>query len=135
MYSVLADSCLLIHTFFIAFVVLGFVLIVVGIGRSWSWIENFWFRLSHLLAIVSVAVMAWLGKLCPLTILESRLREAADEAAYPASFVQYWMQRLIYYDIPLWVFSIVYTAFAILVMITWIVRPPRWSLNDRQDLK
>jgi len=30
------------------------------------------------------------------------------------------------YDLPLWVFATGYTAFAALILITWIVWPPRW---------
>ncbi|UCF95439.1 MAG: DUF2784 domain-containing protein [Desulfobacterales bacterium] len=125
MYGVLADIILLIHALFIAFVVFGFILIIAGIVRRWFWIENFWFRLIHLVAIGTVAAMAWCGEICPLTVWESRLREAAGGDAYPGTYVQYWLQRLIYYNFPPWVFVLGYTVFAALVLLTWIAKPPR----------
>ena len=125
MYRILADFILVIHTVFVAFVVLGLILIIAGIFRRWAWIENFWFRLGHLGAIGTVAGLAWSGKICPLTMWESRLREAAGGAAYSGTFVQYWLQKLIFYDFPPRVFTLAYTAFAALVLITWLVMPPK----------
>ena len=53
-----------------------------------------------------------------LTILDGR--------GYPGTFVGYYLQKVIYYDFPIWVFAIIYTVFAALVLITWIIWPPRW---------
>ena len=121
-----ADIILILHALFIAFVVLSFILILVGIVRQWHWTGNFWFRISNLLAIGIVAVNAWLGKICPLTIWENELREAAGGNVYPGTFVGYYLQKVIYYDFPLWVFATGYTALAALVLIMWIIWPPRW---------
>ena len=124
--AVWADIILFLHALFIAFVVLSIILIVVGIVRQWRWTGSFWFRAANLLAIGIVAVNAWFGKICPLTILENELREAADGNVYPATFVGYYLQKVIYYDFPLWVFALGYTLLAALVLITWIIWPPRW---------
>jgi hypothetical protein len=125
MHSVWADIILFLHALFIAFVVLSFILIVVGIVRQWHWTGSFWFRAANLLAIGIVAVNAWLGRICPLTIWENELREAAGGNVYPGSFVGYYLQKVIYYDFPLWVFATGYTAFALLILIMWIIWPPR----------
>jgi hypothetical protein len=125
MYRILADIILVIHTAFVAFVVLGFILIIAGMFRRWAWIENFWFRLGHIGAIGTVAALAWGGKICPLTLWESRSREAAGGAAYYGTFVQYWLQKLIFYDFPPRVFTLAYTAFAALVLIAWLAKPPK----------
>ena len=127
MYSLLADIILIVHTLFILFVVLGFVLIVIGLVRDWRWVLNFWFRLAHILAIGVVTVQTVCGNYCPLTLWETQLRQAAGERFYSTSFVQYWIQRLIYYDVPLWIFSIVYGVFTLLVLFAWMVRPPKLS--------
>jgi hypothetical protein len=40
---------------------------------------------------------------------------------YPGTFVGYYLQKVIYYDFPIWVFAIVYTVFVALVLVTWII--------------
>ncbi|MHC4331765.1 MAG: DUF2784 domain-containing protein, partial [Planctomycetota bacterium] len=105
MYQLLADIILVIHALLIAFVLVGFVLVVVGILLKWSWIANFWFRVVHLGCIGFVVAKTWLGQLCPLTVWESDLREAAGGAGYSSSFVEYWLHELIFYDFPSWVFT------------------------------
>lgn len=115
-YQVLADAVLLLHFGVVLFVVLGLPAIVIGNKLGWSWANRFRWRLAHLLAIGVVALQAWLGQYCPLTILESSLRERADQAAYASSFVEHWVQRLLYYEAPLWVFAALYTGFGLLVV-------------------
>ncbi|MBT2991003.1 MAG: DUF2784 domain-containing protein [Candidatus Thiodiazotropha sp. (ex Ctena orbiculata)] len=125
-YLFAADAILLIHFLFVAFVVFGLVAIYIGHGLSWVWIRNFWFRIVHLVCIAIVVVQSWIGVLCPLTIWEMRLREKAGEDSYTGSFIQHWLQRILYYEAPDWVFLLVYTVFGIIVIASWfIVRPIR----------
>jgi hypothetical protein len=124
-YQLLADAVLLLHFAVIVFVVGGLAAVLVGNAAGWRWVNDWWFRLAHLLAIVVVVVQSWLGQHCPLTILESWLRVQAGAQAYQQSFIEHWLQRIIYYDIPLWVFTLVYTVFAALVMLAWWRYPPR----------
>ena len=49
-----ADIILLLHVLFVAFVVIGLLLIFIGKIRYWLWIRNPWFRLIHLAAIAVV---------------------------------------------------------------------------------
>ncbi|MEE8306228.1 MAG: DUF2784 domain-containing protein, partial [Gammaproteobacteria bacterium] len=71
-----------------------------------------------------VVLQAWLGVLCPLTRIEVVLRARAGEAVYSGSFIAYWVERLLYYDAPPWVFSSLYTVFGVLVIASWLwVRP------------
>jgi hypothetical protein len=124
-YQLLADAVLLLHFAVIVFVVGGLMVVLAGNAAGWSWVNGWWFRLAHLLAIGVVVVQSWLGQLCPLTILESWLRVQAGAQAYQQSFIEHWVQRIIYYDIPLWVFTLLYTAFAALVVLAWWRYPPR----------
>ena len=124
-YRITADLILAVHTSFVLFVVLGLVLILVGGALGWSWVRHPWFRLGHLLAIVFVAGQTWLGAICPLTILEMELRSRAGDATYSGSFVAHWMETLLYYDAPMWVFAMCYTAFGLLVATSWIIVRPR----------
>lgn len=126
-YRLGAEAVLIVHGLFIAFVILGLVLILIGAVRHWQWIRNRWFRLAHLAAIGFVVLQAWLGGICPLTAWESRLREAAGEAGYGQPFVEHWLHELIYYDIAPSVFTAVYTAFGMAVLLAWRLVPPRRS--------
>ncbi|MGF2686156.1 DUF2784 domain-containing protein [Marinobacter sp. DUT-3] len=125
-YQILADTVLTIHAVIVLFVVGGLVLIIAGNLRGWVWVNNLWFRLTHVIAIAIVVLQAWLGVLCPLTTLEVWLRSQAGEAGYSGSFVQYWLQELLYYQAPAWVFILAYTLFGLLVVLTWWYCPPRF---------
>lgn len=125
MYSILADITLMTHVLFVAFVVFGLVLILIGRFCGWQWVRNLWFRLAHLAAIGIVVAQAWLGVICPLTTLEMWLRARAGESVYAGSFIQHWVQALLYYDAPAWVFVLCYTLFGLLVVISWFAVRPR----------
>ncbi len=120
-----ADVVLALHTLFVLFVVGGLLLILLGWWRGWTWTRGFWFRWLHLAAIGFVVLEAWFGVPCPLTVLESRLRVIAGGSGYAASFIGYWLQRLIFYEAEPWVFTVVYTAFALLVVAVFVFHPPR----------
>ena len=125
-YQLAADATLVIHFLFVCFVVLGLLLIFIGKWRHWSWVTNFRFRVAHLLAIAIVVLQSWLGMICPLTIWEMDLRARAGEQVYAGSFVAHWIESLLYYRAPDWVFMLLYTAFGALVVASWYwVRPQK----------
>ncbi len=128
-YGLAADALLVVHSLFVAFVILGLVLILVGGLRNWRWVRNPWFRLAHLGAIGFVVVQAWAGQICPLTIWENTLRHRAGEAGYSQSFIGHWLETLLYYDAPLWVFTVVYTLFGLLVAASWWWVKPQFSAS------
>lgn len=124
----LADLVLVVHFGVVVFVIGGLVAIFVGNALRWHWVNSWHFRLVHAFAIAIIAAQAWLGQHCPLTVLEAWLRAQAGEAArYDVSFVQYWLERLMYFQAPLWVFAVVYTVFGALVALAWWRYPPRTS--------
>ena len=129
-YRALADLVVIVHFACVMFVVGGLLLVLVGHFREWPWIRNFWFRSLHLLAIAMVVVQAWMGVVCPLTSLENALRQRAGEATYPGSFIAYWMHELLFVDAPPWVFTLVYSAFGILVVTALLIVPPRWPRRE-----
>lgn len=128
-YRALADAVLLLHFAIVVFVVGGLLLVVVGNMRHWTWVNRLWFRLAHLAAIGVVIAQAWLGKVCPLTTLESWLRKQAGEAEYNVSFIEHWIQKVLYYEAPLWVFTVTYTVFGLLVAAAWWYFPPKRNSN------
>jgi len=120
-----ADGILVLHVLFVAFVILGLVVILIGGRRHWSCVGNPWFRGLHLLAILVVVVQAWLGAICPLTDWEMALRSQAGDGVYAGSFIAHWLQAILYYDVPSWVFVVCYTGFGALVAVSWFFVPPR----------
>ncbi|MBC7600089.1 MAG: DUF2784 family protein, partial [Polaromonas sp.] len=44
----------------------------------------------------------------------------------------HWMQRLLYYDAPDWVFVLVYSLFGLLVLASWLYYPPVSRRRTRQ---
>lgn len=118
----LADLILIVHFCFVLFVVGGLFLIWLGAMRSWRWVRNFWYRITHLAAMLFVAGESVAGMVCPLTVWEDALRGRGHESG----FIQRWVGRLLYYDFPEWVFIAAYLLFALAVVITFIrVRPER----------
>lgn len=125
LYVLAADTLLALHVLFVAFVVSGLVFIFIGKVLSWHWVRNPWFRVLHLLGIGVVVLQSWLGLICPLTVWEMELRSKAGEHAYDVSFIAYWLNELLYYDAPAWVFILCYTVFGLVVLSSWFLVRPR----------
>ena len=127
-YLVAADLILFTHVLFVAFVIFGLILILAGKLRSWSWVRNPWFRLAHLASICVVVLQSWIGSICPLTTWEMALRARAGDAVYSGAFIAHWLETILYYQAPQWVFVATYTIFGGLVVASWFwVRPRRLS--------
>lgn len=124
-YLFLADTVLLAHWFIVAFVILGLIATLIGGALKWRWVTNPWFRLSHLICIGVVVMQAWAGVVCPLTTLEMWLRSQAGGEVYGGSFISHWLSSFLYYDFPLWVFTIAYSTFGALVLASWLWVKPR----------
>ena len=81
-----ADAVLVVHLAFVLFVVLGGLLVLRWPRLAWV----------HLPAVAWAALVELNGWICPLTPLESALRERAGEAGYRGDFVQHYLLALIY---------------------------------------
>ena len=123
-YSILADIVLITHALYVSFIVGGLVLILLGAGFGWKWITHFWFRVIHLAAIFIVTLQSWLNIICPLTTLEAYFRKMAGQPAYQKTFVAYWLHELLFYEAPIWVFTLCYTLFGLSVVTAWVFIPP-----------
>lgn len=121
----LADAVLALHVALVAFVVGGLVLVVAGNLAGWRQVNAPLFRFAHLAAIAVVVGEAWLGIVCPLTRLERWLRGQAGPATGDGGFIAYWLQRVLYHDLPPWVFTLGYTLFGLAVVAAWWRFPPR----------
>jgi hypothetical protein len=131
-YRLAADAVLVFHVSYVAFVILGFLLTVIGILARWQWIRNFWFRSLHLAAILLVVAESLLGVICPLTTWESDLRKLAGQAAYRGDFIAQWLHDLLFIDAEPWVFTLCYTLFGMAVLATFVLAPPRWRRGTKR---
>jgi len=118
----LADALLAAHFLIAAFIVAGLILVWFGAALGWQWTRNPWFRYLHLGAIAFVAAEAVAGIACPLTVWEDVLRGGVRTE----SFVGRWVQRLLYYQVPEWVFTVAYVLWTAATLLTlWLVPPRR----------
>ena len=116
----LADAIVVVHLLIVLFVVTGVPLVYLGAARRWAWVRSWRWRLLHLMAIAVIAAESLIGVDCPLTVWEDRLRGEQISTG----FIERWIDRILFYDAPTWVFTVAYVAFAALVVITWIAVPP-----------
>ncbi|MCX7818115.1 MAG: DUF2784 domain-containing protein [Kiritimatiellae bacterium] len=122
--AILADLILVLHFGYIAFIVGGQLLILIGGWWRWRWVRHRGFRLLHLGAIAFVTLEAWLGLPCPLTVWEDRLRRVAGQPGYQRSFLYDWIGRFIYFDASPITFAIAYTLFGLIIVASWRLIPP-----------
>jgi hypothetical protein len=127
MYAFLADLVVVVHFCIVSFCVVGELCILLGALLKWAWVRNMGFRVAHLLVVLYVAAEACLGIVCPLTEWEYKLRMAAGQNYEgDLSFVARLVRRIIFYDFPPWVFTLLYVGFGIVVLLTCVFIPPLW---------
>jgi hypothetical protein len=84
--SLLADLVVGLHLLFVAFVVLGGLLVL-------RWPRAAWI---HLPAAVWGALIEFTGGVCPLTPLEQALRRRAGQVGYHGGFVEHYLLPVLY---------------------------------------
>ncbi len=130
-YSLLADLVVVIHIAYVAYIILGITLILVGLKCKWNWVRNPWFRLTHLAAIFIVVLEIIFKTTCPLTVLESKFRSLAGQPVTEATFVG----RLLHYVLSGWllgsVTNSVYIVVGVVVALMIVLAPPRWWLSKQ----
>jgi hypothetical protein len=132
MMILVADAVLLLHVGYAAFVIGGLLVVPLGSWLNWRWVRAPRFRLAHVLCTVIVAVEALIGVMCPLTWLEHVLLAASGAAGYERSFIGHLLYRLLYYDVPAWVFTAAYTVLALCVCAFYHYLPPLRKLARQQ---
>lgn len=131
-YAAVADILVTAHFCYVAFTICGELLIIVGALLRWNWVRNLAFRIVHFCSVVLVAVEASTGIPCPLTEWEYRLRELAGQRVEAhISFIARIVRRIIFYDLPPWVFLAAYIGFALLVGLTFVLVRPRWGRSRK----
>jgi hypothetical protein len=116
----LAEVILYVHLAVVLFIIGGLPLIYLGAVRGWTLVRQWPWRAAHLAATVVVAGESLLGVACPLTVWEDALR-----GHRPATgFIERWVDRILFYNLPAWVFMVAYTVFALAVAVAWVRVPP-----------
>jgi hypothetical protein len=85
-YRFAAELVILVHFAFVAFVVLGAVLVVF---RPWV-------AFVHVPAVIWGAATELLSIVCPLTPLEQRLWRLAGETGYAGDFLDHYLTSILY---------------------------------------
>jgi Protein of Unknown function (DUF2784) len=116
----LADTIVVVHFLIVLFVLAGVPLVYLGVALRWAWVRSWHWRVLHLGAILFIAAESLLGIACPLTVWEYVLR--GQQSTH--GFIESWVDRILFYDAPPWVFTVSYLAFAALVVVTWLAVPP-----------
>jgi hypothetical protein len=124
MTALFADLILFIHIVYAAFVLGGLLAVPLGARLGWRWVRISAFRRAHVACTAVVAVEALIGVTCPLTWVEHLLLVASGTAGYDRSFVGHLLYQLLYYDAPLWMFTVAYVALAIAVTLLYYYIPP-----------
>ena len=125
-YALFADLLVLFHFSYVSFAVGGELFILAGAFLKWGVVRNSAFRIAHLVAVVFVALESLVDVLCPLTEWEYNLRELAGQRVErEISFIGRLLRKIIFYDFPSWAFTLMYVGFGALVILTFILIPPR----------
>ncbi len=119
----IAESVLAVHLAIITFNVAGLIVIPLGAQFKWRIVRIAWLRLLHLAMLGIVAAQALAGRACILTIWQADLN---GQATPVQPLLEYWIDRLIYWPLPLWAFAVMYSGvFLYVLALTFLV--PFWG--------
>lgn len=122
--STLAAIVLAIHACVILFNIFGLVAVPLGAWLHWRFVRVAWWRGLHLASLLIVAAQAAFGQACFLTLWQAALETSGADAATPP-LIYTWVNSLIYWPLPLWVFTVLYLAVLAYAAALWWMVPPR----------
>lgn len=117
----LAEAILAAHLVVIGFNVLGLIAIPLGAALDWRWVRIGWWRLLHIASWAVVALQALLGRACFLTLWQDQLTGAGDQTP----LIERWVNGVIYWPLPIWVFGAAYLVLFTTVVALWWLVPTR----------
>ena len=119
----LAYLVLAVHLAIIAFNLFGLVAIPLGARRGWAFVHAPLWRTLHVASCGAVVLQAVAGRACFLTIWQDDLA-GAPTASEP--LIMRWVNSLVYWPLPMWVFTVASSAvFAYGLALRWLVPPRR----------
>jgi Protein of Unknown function (DUF2784) len=114
----LAAAILSVHLAIIGFNIFGLVAIPIGAWRGWPFVREPVWRLAHVACLALVAVQAVAGRACFLTIWQDQASGAAPRTPLIMGFVN----RVLFWRLPIWAFAVGYLAiFAYVLALLWVV--------------
>jgi hypothetical protein len=116
-----AGAVLAAHLAIILFNLFGLVAVPLGAVCGWRFVEIRWWRLLHLLSLAAVAVQAAAGRACILTLWQARFAGVAA----PPPLIMSWVDRMIYWPLPFWVFTLLYLLVFGYALLLYRLVPPR----------
>jgi Protein of Unknown function (DUF2784) len=120
----LANAILAVHLAVIAFNVAGLIVIPLGAWLGWRIVRVGWLRLLHLALLAVVVAQALAGRACILTIWQNEL---TGNRQMPEPMVMRWVDRVIYWNLPIWVFALIYSfVFLYVVALSVFIPFGRW---------
>jgi hypothetical protein len=127
-YGIAADLLVLVHVAYVAYVVVGQLVIMLAAPFHRAWARNPWFRFTHLLAIGIVALEAVMGWRCPLSVWEEQLRQAGGQSFDGSeTFMGRILHKVLFIDgMPESFFTTLYLATLVIVVQGLLMYPPRW---------
>jgi len=122
MNGTLAEAVLAAHVAVILFNLFGLVAVPIGAVCGWHFVHVRGWRLLHIASLAVVALQATLGRACILTLWQARL----EGSATAAPLLIRWVEGLVYWRLPLWVFAALYVVvFGYALALLRLVRPRR----------
>jgi len=119
MHAMLATLVLSVHLLVIAFNLFGMVAVPLGAWRGWQFVHAPAWRLLHVASLGITALQAAVGDACFLTRWEVELSGAGTS---PEPMVMHWINAMIYWQAPAWVFLVAYLlAVAYVLALLWLV--------------
>ncbi|WP_017573543.1 DUF2784 domain-containing protein [Nocardiopsis halotolerans] len=106
-YRLLADTAMIVHLAFLAYVTLGGFL-------AWRWPRLIWPHVACALYGLGITLIGWP---CPLTFVENWARQRAGENGLPASgFIDHYLTGVVY---PAEHLLTIQLAVAAVVLVSW----------------
>ena len=119
--ATLAGIVLAVHVGVICFNLFGLLAIPLGGWLGWRWVRGFWWRALHVACLSIVALQALLGRACFLTLWQNEL---AGDGMRPTPLLMRWVDSIIFWPLPLWVFALLYVLVLLGVVALWWLVPP-----------
>jgi Protein of Unknown function (DUF2784) len=118
---ILAEAVLAAHLAIILFNLFGLVAVPLGALCRWRFVHIRWWRLLHLALLAAVALQATAGRACILTLWQAEL----EGGKAPPPLIMSWVDRLVYWPLPLWVFALLYVLVFGYALLLFRLVPPR----------
>lgn len=124
-YKIASDLVIFLHFLWIAFLILGFPVILYLNLPKW--------RIFHLLALIAMIIMQITHTICPLTYVEVYLKSRGTSGdVYPGQFLIEAIEMLIYIDdVNLEKITYATAIFIVLVLISFWLRPIVFTFSKK----